>query len=91
MEVVRVSRLMENFLSNQWNIYGLQVVAYTLMLLILNSHLTIFQMCIIALCMYIISVCQRILGIRFGMVYYERYKYKIEDLLDQIRKGRKKK
>ena len=91
MEMIKMSKFMEDFMSNQWNIYGLQVISYTLMLLILNSYLTIFQLFIIALCMYIISMCQRILVIRFGMLYYERYKYMIEDLLDQIRKGGKKK
>ena len=91
MEIVKMSKFMEDFMSNQWNIYGLHVVAYILMFLILNNYLTIFQLLVITLCMYIISMCQRILGIRFGMLYYEKYKYKIEDLLDQIRKGGKKK
>ena len=81
-----MSRLFEDFLSNKWNIYGLQVLAGSLMIMILYNFLTIFQMCIMGLCVYIIGFCQRLMGIRFGMLYYEFNKDSIGDILDRMRK-----
>ena len=52
---IGMSRLFEDFLSNQWNVYGLQVMAGSLMVIILHQYLTIFQLCIMGLCVFIIS------------------------------------
>ena len=85
-----MSRIFEDFLSREWNIYGLQVLAGSLMVMILHQYLTIFQLCIIGLCVYLIAFCQRLLGIRFGMVFYETNQYKMEQIIKQIRKEREK-
>ncbi len=36
-----MSRLFEDFLSNQWNIYGLQVMAGSLIVMILGQYISI--------------------------------------------------
>ena len=80
-------RTTEDFLSNQWNIYGLQVLAGSLMVMILNQcGLTLFQLCVMGLCVFVISFCQRLLGIKFGMVFYEANQDRLGGLLDEIRK-----
>ena len=81
-----MSKLMENFLSNQWNVYGLQVLAGSLMVMILHQYLTIFELCVIGLCTFIISFCQRLLGIKFGMLFYEANEDRLGGLLNEIRK-----
>ena len=81
-----MSRLFEDFLSNEWNVYGLQVLAGSLMVMILHQYLSIFQMIILGLCVYIIAFCQRLLGIRFGMVFYEKNQDRLGGLLNEIRK-----
>ena len=81
-----MSRLFEDFLSNQWNIYGLQVMAGSLMVMILHQYLTIFELCVIGLCTFIISFCQRLLGIKFGMLFYEANEDRLGGLLNEIRK-----
>jgi hypothetical protein len=83
---VGMSRLFEDFLSNKWNVYGLQVLASSLMIMILHQYITIFQLCIIGLCTFIISFCQRLLGIKFGMLFYEANQDRLGGLLDEIRK-----
>ncbi len=83
---IGMSRLFEDFLSNQWNIYGLQVMAGSLMVMILHQYLTIFELCVIGLCTFIISFCQRLLGIKFGMLFYEANEDRLGGLLNEIRK-----
>jgi len=83
---IGMSRMFEDFLSNQWNVYGLQVLCGSLMVMILHQYLTIFQLCIIGLCVFIIAFCQRLLGIRFGMVFYEENQDRIGGLLNEIKK-----
>ena len=85
-----MSRLMEDFLSNQWNIYGLQVLAGSLMIMILHQYLTIFQLCVIGLCVFMIAFCQRLLGIRFGMIYYEINRDKLKAIMKMIRRTKNK-
>ena len=85
-----MSKLFEDFLSNQWNIYGLQVMAGSLMIMILHTHLTIFQMLVVATCVYLISFSQRLLGIRYGMLFYEANEDRLGGLLEEIRKLNKK-
>ena len=86
MGVIGMSRMFEDFLSNEWNIYGLQVLAGSLMVMILHQYLTLFQLCIIGLCVFLIAFSQRLLGIKFGMLFYEQNQDKIGGLLDEIRK-----
>ena len=86
MGVIGMSRMFEDFLSNRWNIYGLQVMAGSLMIMILHQYLTIFQLCVIGLCVFLIAFSQRLLGIKFGMLFYEQNQDKIGGLLDEIRK-----
>ena len=81
-----MSRLFEDFISNEWNVYGLQMMCGSLMVMILHQYLTIFQLCIIGLCVFIISFCQRLLGISFGMLFYEENQDKLGGLLKEIRK-----
>ena len=81
---------MEDFLSNQWNIYGLQVLAGSLMIMILHQYLTIFQLCVIGLCVFMIAFCQRLLGIRFGMIYYEINRDKLKAIMKMIRRTKNK-
>ena len=85
-----MSRLFEDFLSNRWNIYGLQVMCGSLMIMILHQYLTIFQLCIIGLCVFIISFCQRLLGIRFGMLFYEANEDRLKRVIDEVNKLQKK-
>ena len=85
-----MSRLMEDFLSNQWNIYGLQVMAGSLMVMILHQYLTIFQLCVIGLCVFMIAFCQRLLGIRFGMIYYEINRDMLKAIMKMIRRTKNK-
>ena len=86
MGAIGMSRMFEDFLSNQWNIYGLQVLAGSLMVMILHQYLTLFQLCIIGLCVFLIAFSQRLLGIKFGMVFYEANQDRLGGLLDEIRK-----
>ena len=86
MGAIGMSRMFEDFLSNQWNIYGLQVLAGSLMVMILHQYLTLFQLCIIGLCVFLIAFSQRLLGIKFGMVFYEANQDRLGGLLDLIRK-----
>ena len=81
-----MNRVFEDFLSNQWNIYGLQVLAGLLMVMILHQYLTLFQLCVMGLCVFIIAFCQRLLGIRFGMIYYEINKDKLKAIIRMIRR-----
>ena len=87
---IGMSRLFEDFLSNQWNIYGLQVLAGSLMIMILHQYLTIFQLCVIGLCVFMIAFCQRLLGIRFGMIYYEINRDKLKAIMKMIRRTKNK-
>ena len=86
MGAIGMSRMFEDFLSNEWNIYGLQVLAGSLMVMILHQYLTLFQLCIIGLCVFLIAFSQRLLGIKFGMVFYEANQDRLGGLLDEIRK-----
>ena len=81
-----MSRLFEDFISNEWNVYGLQVLAGSLMVIVLHQYLTIFQLCIMGLCVFIISYCQRLLGIKYGMIFYEANQDRLSGLLKEIRK-----
>ena len=90
MRAIGMSRLFEDFLSNEWNVYGLQVLAGSLMVMILHQYLSIFQMIILGLCVYIIAFCQRLLGIRFGMLFYEANQDRLKHVIDEVNKLQKK-
>ena len=86
MGVIGMSRMFEDFLSNRWNIYGLQVLCSSLIIMMLHQYLTLLQLCVIGLCVFLIAFCQRLLGIKFGMVFYEANQDRLGGLLDEIRK-----
>ena len=85
-----MSRMMMEFLSNQWNIYGLQVLCVSLLIMILHNYLTFMGMLCVGLCVYLIAICQRILGIRYGMIFYEANEDRIGRVIDEIKKINKK-
>jgi hypothetical protein len=86
MGEIGMSRMMEDFLSNQWNIYGLQVMAGSLIVMILGQCISIIQLCVVGLCTFVIGFCQRLLGIKFGMLFFEQNQDRIGGLLNEIRK-----
>ena len=79
-------RTLEDFCTNRWNLYGLQMMCGSLIIITLIQCLTIVQLLIIGLCVFIIGFAQRLLGIRFGMLFYEQNQDRIGGLLDEIRK-----
>ena len=85
-----MSRLFQNFLSNQWNVYGLQVLAGSLMVIVLHNFLTIFQICIMGLCVYLIAICQRILGVRYGMLFAQLERDRLDAIVSEVKKIQKK-
>ncbi len=91
MKEIGMSRMFEDFLSNEWNVYGLQVLCGSLMVMILSQYLTLFQLCIIGLCVFLIAFCQRLLGIRYGMIFYETNKDRVERVIKDIKKAQQMK
>ena len=77
---------MEDFFSNRWNLYGLQTMCGSLIIMTLYQYLTILQLLIIGLCVFMIGFTQRLLGIRFGMLFFEQNQDRIGGLLNEIRK-----
>ena len=86
MGVGYMFRTMEDFFSNRWNLYGLQIMCGSLIIITLYQCLTILQLLIIGLCVFIIGFTQRLLGIRFGMLFYEQNQDRIGGLLNEIKK-----
>ena len=74
--------MITKFLSNKWNLYGVQVLACVLMILVLNDSLTIGKGLVLALCVYLIASCQRILGVAKGMLVYAIDKEKLIDIVN---------
>ncbi len=91
MGVIGMSRLFEEFLSNQWNIYGLQVLCVSLLIMILHNYLTFMGMVCVGLCVYLIAISQRILGVRYGMLFYEKNIDAVSDIKKLIKKNLKEK
>ena len=83
-------RLMTDFLSRRWNLYGLQIIAASLIIMMLHQYLTMFQLCIIGMCMYLISICQRILGVKHGMVFAQLQRERIDFIVKEAKKRIKK-
>ena len=86
-----MSRLYENFLSNQWNIYGLQVLCVSLLIMILHNYLTFMGMLCVGLCVYLIAISQRILGVRYGMLFYEKNIDAVGEIKKLLKKSAKEK
>ena len=80
--------MMEKFLSNKWNLYGLQIASSILMIMVLYQYLSIMGMFAMALCVYIIAICQRILGVGTGMMHYAVNKKELVNLLAKVREER---
>ena len=87
MEVLGMNKIMEDFLSNKWNLYGLQMACGSLMVMVLHNYLTFVGMCAMGLCVYLIAICQRILGVRYGMIFYESRQDELDKLVKMIKKG----
>ena len=81
-----MNRMMEDFLANRWNLYGVQMMCGSLIIMTLYQYLTIVQLLIIGLCVFMIGFTQRLLGIRFGMLFFEQNQDRIGGLLKEIRK-----
>ena len=77
-------RTTEDFLSNQWNLYGLQVMAGALIFILVHSYLPWMGLVAIGVCMYVVGICQRILGIRFGMLYYDFHKRRMVNMMNKL-------
>tara|TARA_B100000424_G_scaffold19392_1_gene13956 strand:- start:1307 stop:1591 length:285 start_codon:yes stop_codon:yes gene_type:complete len=86
MGVGYMFRSMEDFFSNRWNLYGLQTMCGSLIIMTLYQYLTILQLLIIGLYVFIIGFAQRLLGIRFGMLFFEQNQDRIGGLLKEIKK-----
>ena len=91
MVVVGMSKLFEDFLSNRWNIYGLQVLCVSLLIMVLHNYLTFMGMLCVGLCIYLIAISQRILGVRYGMVFYEKNIDAVGEIKKLIKKNLKEK
>jgi len=85
-----VKKLIENFFSNQWNLYGLQVLAYIFVIVTFKEYLGFMEFISITLCIYLIAICQRILGVKHGMLFYEINRHKVEMFVNKIKKNKKK-
>jgi len=79
-----MNKMFEDFFSNQWNIYGLQILCGSLMVIVLHNYLSIMGMCAMGLCVYLIAICQRMLGVRFGMLYYDFHKRRMVNLMNKL-------
>ena len=91
MGVIGMSRLFEEFLSRRWNIYGLQMMCVSLLIMILHNYLTFMGMLCVGLCVYLIAISQRILGVRYGMLFYEKNIDAVSDIKKLIKKNLKEK
>ena len=79
----------QDFLSREWNLYGLQIACGILMIMVLHNYLTFMGMFSIGLCVYLIAICQRILGIRYGMVISHLKQDEINKIVKGVKKLRK--
>ena len=85
-----MSKIIESFLSKEWNLYGLQVLCGLLMVMVLHNYLTFVGMCSMGLCVYLIAICQRILGVRHGMVFYEKNIDAVGEIKKLLKKSARK-
>lgn len=82
---------MEDFLSNHWNLYGLQVLACILIFIITYQYLNWRALFAVSVCLYIIGITQRILGVRWGLVLAQLEKDRIGRVIDELKKREKRK
>ena len=68
----------------------LQIMAGSFMIIVLHNYLTIFQMCIMGLCVYLIATCQKILGVRNGMLFAQLKQDRIDEIVSEVKKIQKK-
>ena len=83
--------MIENFLINEWNLYGLQFLSVFVILMMIRNIMDYKQVIVMMVMILIIMFTQRMLGIRFGMLYYEIHKDKINRIMDALKKMNKKK
>ena len=87
----KIKIMIENFLINEWNLYGLQFLSLFVILMMIRNIMDYKQVIVMMMTILIIMFTQRMLGIRFGMLYYEIHKDKINRIMDVLKKMNKKK
>ena len=87
----KIKIMIENFLINEWNLYGLQFLSVFVILMMIRNVMDFKQVIVMMVMILIIMFTQRMLGIRFGMLYYEIHKDKINRIMDGLKKMNKKK
>ena len=83
------SKIMTDFLSKKWNLYGLQIVCISYIIMVLHNYLGFMGLCCIGLCVYLIAICQRILGVEHGMLFYQQNESKLRGLTHKLKKMNK--
>ncbi len=86
-----IKKLFEDFISNEWNLYGMQAISVVLIFMILRGYLGFSAFCVIGLCVYLIAFSQRLLGVRVGMLFYDSHQDKVEKVIDEIHRLSKEK
>ena len=74
--------MITKFLSNKWNLWGIQIVTSLMMIAILFNDLTFIDMCFVGMWVLVIGICQRILGIGKGMMVYAVDKGKLIEIVN---------
>ena len=87
----KIKIMIENFLINEWNLYGLQFLSVFVILMMIRNIMDYKQVIVMMIMILIIMFTQRMLGIRFGMLYYEIHNDKINRIMDGLKKMNKKK
>ena len=87
----KIKIMIENFLINEWNLYGLQFLSVFVILMMIRNIMDYKQVIVMMVMILIIMFTRRMLGIRFGMLYYEIHKDKINRIMDALKKMNKKK
>ena len=82
-------KMITDFLSREWNLYGLQILCISYIIMVLHNYLGLMGLCCIGLCVYLIAMCQRILGVRHGMLFYQQNESKLNGLVHKIEKMNK--
>ena len=76
----------ENFIVNPWNLHGLQFLSIFGILMMCGDLMSLKQIVVMILLIIIIMFVQRMLGIRFGMLYYEMHKEEINRIMNVMKK-----
>ena len=83
-------KFMEDFLSNKWNLYGIQVLACVLVFMMTHQFLPWKVIFVLGLCLYMVGICQRILGVRWGLLLAQLEKDRIGRVIEEIKKIERK-